>query len=102
MGEIRAAVCRLQSLHEARKGRASLREQEAGKKRGREEAAACSDEDEGDRVVSFNVRGVVVSVLRSTLLTAAPDSWFSARVSGRWTEQAGDVDEDGNIEQVSE
>ena len=62
----------------------------------------AGDEDEGDRVVSFNVRGVVVSVLRSTLLTAAPDSWFSARVSGRWTEQAGDVDEDGNIEQVRE
>ena len=109
MREVRAAVSRLQSLREERQGRASqqqLRAQELGEKRSRGggegggSGVLAWGSSEEDRVVSFSARGFVVSVLRSTLLNAAPDSWFAARVSGRWTEQADDVDEDGNIYQV--
>ena len=56
---------------------------------------------DSDSVVSFNVRGTVVSTLRSTLRLGAPESFLARRVSGLWTEQEGDLDEDGHMLQVS-
>ena len=54
-------------------------------------------ENDTDSVVTFNVGGTIVCMKRSTLLNYAPDSYFSGRVSGRWTEHSDDVDEEGNI-----
>jgi len=48
-------------------------------------------------LVHFNVMGERMSIRRSAIQTAAPDSALAARVSGRWTEQERDLDEDGNI-----
>jgi len=53
-----------------------------------------------DQVISMNVGGTIVCVLRSTLIGSAPESFLASRVSGRWTEQESDLDEDGNIFQV--
>ena len=54
-------------------------------------------ENDTDSVVTFNVGGTIVCMKRSTLLNYAPDSYFSSRFSGRWTEHSDDVDEEGNI-----
>ena len=53
-----------------------------------------------DEVVSFNVGGTIIAVLKSTLLRHAPDSTFASRVSDRWP-RSGDVVEDGHICLVS-
>ena len=48
-----------------------------------------------DAVLSFNVGGTIIAVLRSTLLRHAPNSTFATGFSGRW--QKNDTDQDGNI-----
>ena len=50
-----------------------------------------------DDVISFNVGGTIISVLRSTILRQAPDSVLASNFSGRWSQQAEELDEDGNI-----
>ena len=54
-------------------------------------------ENDADTVVTFNVGGTIACMKRSTLLNYAPDSYFSSRFSGRWTEHSDDVDEEGYI-----
>jgi TLD len=53
-----------------------------------------------DEVVSYNVGGTIVAVLRSTLVRQAPNSVFASRFSGRWSEQDNDDMEDGYINLV--
>jgi TLD len=53
--------------------------------------------DNDDEVVSYNVGGTIIAVLRSTLLRQAPNSAFASRFSGRWSEQANEDMEDGHI-----
>ena len=60
-------------------------------------ASVPLDENDTDAVVTFNVGGTIVCMKRSTLLNYAPDSYFSSRFSGRWTEHSDDVDEEGYI-----
>ena len=48
-------------------------------------------------VISFNVGGDIIAVLRSTLLFQAPQSTFAANFSGRWSLQEEELDEFGNI-----
>jgi hypothetical protein len=57
------------------------------------------DEDEAtaSNVVSFNAGGTIVSVARSTILSAAPNSFLAAVVSGRWANPVDEYDEGGNI-----
>jgi hypothetical protein len=54
-----------------------------------------------DPMLSFNVAGEKICILRSTVLKGAPHSLLAARVSGLWIEQAKDLDSDGNICLVS-
>ena len=53
-----------------------------------------------DDVISFNVGGTIIAVLRSTLLFQAPNSTFAASYSDRWVQQPDEVDERGNIYMV--
>ena len=53
-----------------------------------------------DDVISFNVGGTIIAVLRSTLLLQAPSSTFAASYSDRWVLQPDEVDECGNIYMV--
>ena len=53
-----------------------------------------------DDVISFNVGGTIIAVLRSTLLLQAPNSSFAAKYSDRWIQQPDEVDECGNIYMV--
>ena len=53
-----------------------------------------------DDVISFNVGGTIIAVLRSTLLLQAPNSTFAASYSDRWVQQPDEVDECGNIYMV--
>ena len=53
-----------------------------------------------DEVISFNLGGTIIAVLRSTLLRQAPDSTLTTRYLGRWTQQTDELDEDGNIYMV--
>jgi hypothetical protein len=53
-----------------------------------------------DEVVSYNVGGTIIAVLRSTLVRQAPNSVFASRFSGRWSEQDNDDMEDGYINLV--
>ena len=53
-----------------------------------------------DDVISFNVGGTIIAVLRSTLLLQAPNSTFAARYSDRWVQQSDELDEFGNIYMV--
>jgi TLD len=55
------------------------------------------DEAADDEVVSYNVGGTIIAVLRSTLVRQAPNSAFASRFSGRWSEQANEDMEDGHI-----
>ena len=55
-----------------------------------------------DDVISFNVGGTIIAVLRSTLLLQAPNSTFAARYSDRWVQQPDEVDKFGNIYMVKE
>ena len=55
---------------------------------------------ECEEVISFNVGGTIIAVLKSTLLLQAPYSTFASRVSDRWP-RSGDVVEDGHICLVS-
>ena len=41
-----------------------------------------------EEVISFNVGGTIIAVLKSTLLRQAPDSVFASRVSDRWRKSA--------------
>ena len=54
-----------------------------------------------DEVVSYNVGGTIIAVLKSTLLRQAPDSTFAARFSGRWDKSGAESEpddiEDGHI-----
>ena len=53
-------------------------------------------------VISFNVGGTIIAVLRSTLLLQAPNSTFAAKYSDRWVQQPDELDECGNIYMVKE
>ena len=55
-----------------------------------------------DDVISFNVGGTIIAVLRSTLLLQAPNSTFAASYSDRWVQQPDELDECGNIYMVKE
>ena len=55
---------------------------------------------ECEEVISFNVGGTIIAVLKSTLLRQAPDSVFASRVSDRWRKSA-DETVDGHICLVS-
>lgn len=50
-----------------------------------------------DPLAYFNVEGNLFVTRKSTILEVFPDSQLAVRVSGRWTEQEQDIDEDGNI-----
>jgi hypothetical protein len=51
-----------------------------------------------DSIVYFNVEGERICILKSTLQEMIPNSQLTIRVaSGRWEEQAENLDEDGNI-----
>jgi hypothetical protein len=50
-----------------------------------------------DPIVYFNVEGEVIPILRSTILNSIPESQLAVRVSGRWEEQPGDLDDEGNL-----
>ena len=50
-----------------------------------------------DEVVSYNVGGTIIAVLRGTLVRQAPNSAFASRFSGRWSEQDNYDMEDGHI-----
>ena len=56
--------------------------------------------EECEEVVSFNVGGTIIAVLKSTLLRQAPDSVFASRVSDRWRKSAGET-VDGHVCLVS-
>jgi TLD len=56
--------------------------------------------DEREEVVSYNVGGTIIAVLKSTLLRHAPDSAFASRASDRWPNSA-EVMENGHICLVS-
>ena len=58
--------------------------------------------DQCDEIISFNVVGTIVAVLRSTVLSQAPSSTFASRFSGRWSQQSEELDKDGNILLVRE
>ena len=53
-----------------------------------------------EEVISFNVGGTIIAVLKSTLLRQVPDSVFASRVSDRWRKSA-DETVDGHICLVS-
>ena len=53
-----------------------------------------------DDVISFNVGGTIIAVLRSTLLLQAPKITVAASYSDRWVQQPDVVDECGNIYMV--
>ena len=55
-----------------------------------------------DDVISFNVGGKIIAVLRSTLLLQAPRSTFAANYSDRWIQRSDALDECGNIYMVKE
>ena len=55
-----------------------------------------------DDVISFNLGGTIIAVLRSTLLLQAPNSTFAAKYSDRWVQQPDELDECGNIYMVKE
>ena len=55
-----------------------------------------------DDVISFNVGGTIIAVLRNTLLLQAPNSTFAAKYSDRWVQQSDELDECGNIYMVKE
>ena len=55
-----------------------------------------------DDVISFNVGGIIIAVLRSTLLLQAPRSIFAASYSDRWLQRADELDECGNIYMVKD
>jgi hypothetical protein len=48
-------------------------------------------------IVYFNVEGEIIPILRSTILRVIPESQLAIRVSGRWVEQPGDLDEEGAL-----
>ena len=53
--------------------------------------------NDDDQVISFNVGGTIIAILRSTLLLHAPQSTFATNFSGRWSLQQEELDEHGNI-----
>ena len=55
-----------------------------------------------DDVISFNVGGTIIAVLRNTLLLQAPNSTFAASYSDRWVQQPDELDDCGNIYMVKE
>jgi hypothetical protein len=48
-------------------------------------------------IISFNVEGEIISVLRSTLLRVVPESLLTIKISGRWIIQKNEMDEHGNL-----
>ena len=56
--------------------------------------------EESEEVMSFNVGGTIIAVLKSTLMRQAPDSVFASRVSDRWRKSAGET-VDGHVCLVS-
>jgi TLD/BTB/POZ domain len=55
---------------------------------------------ECEEVVSYNVGGTIIAVLKSTLVRHAPDSVFASRVSDRWPKSADEI-ENGHVCLVS-
>lgn len=45
----------------------------------------------------FNVDGERMTIKKSTIESVFAGSQLAVRLSGRWTEQSNDVDEEGNI-----
>ena len=50
--------------------------------------------DDCKEVISFNVGGTIIAVLKSTLLREASDSVFASRVSDRWRKSADEIVDD--------
>jgi hypothetical protein len=48
-------------------------------------------------IITFNVEGKKISILRSTILHLIPDSVLGIKVSGRWTIQPKEMDNQGNL-----
>jgi TLD/BTB/POZ domain len=65
-----------------------------------EEALKPKPIEECEEVVSYNVGGTIIAVLKSTLLRHAPDSVFASRVSDRWPKSADEI-ENGHVCLVS-
>ncbi len=64
------------------------------------ETLKCASGEERRRIdplAYFNVEGNLFVTRKSTILEVFPESQLAVRVSGRWTEQEHDIDEDGNI-----
>ena len=72
----------------------------AAKKYNKEEKSEPKSVDEREEVVSYNVGGTIIAVLKSTLMRHAPDSVFATRASGRWSNST-EVMENGHICLVS-
>ena len=72
----------------------------AAKKSNKEDKSEPKSVDEREEVVSYNVGGTIIAVLKSTLLRHAPDSAFASRASGRWPNSADEM-ENGHICLVS-
>ena len=71
----------------------------SGKSKKRSFSETQADKD-CEEIISFNVGGTTIAVLKSTLLRQAPNSSFASRVSDRWPRSGDDV-EDGHICLVS-
>ena len=72
----------------------------AAKKSNKEDKSEPKSVDEREEVVSYNVGGTIIAVLKSTLVRHAPDSVFASRVSDRWPKSADEI-EDGHVCLVS-
>jgi hypothetical protein len=48
-------------------------------------------------IIYFSVEGEIISILRSTLLKLIPESPLAIKVSGRWTMQSDETDENGHL-----
>jgi hypothetical protein len=48
-------------------------------------------------IIYFSVEGEIISILRSTLLKLIPNSPLAIKVSGRWTMQSDETDENENL-----
>jgi hypothetical protein len=52
-------------------------------------------------IISFDVEGKIISILRSTLFRVAPESLLTVKISGRWIIQPSEMDEHGTEMDVS-
>jgi hypothetical protein len=82
-----------------RKKKGGYKDASDGKKnkRKRENNDLSTEDMVPSPLVYFNVEDEIVPILRSTILRVIPQSQLAIRVSGRWTDQLSDIDEDGNL-----